>query len=312
MESVDCAVCGADNAEILFEGRDLWYGIEGRFPVRRCLDCGLIYLSPRPDRSEIGRYYPEDYAPYHLAGAEEPNRWRRWNQRYAQSKRARAVEARVACGGKALDIGCAGGEFLEALRRRGWEVAGVESNVAVAAHARASLGLDIFAGELEEADFPEDAFDLVTMWHVLEHVHDPLATLDEIARITRPQGTLLLAIPDPNSLEARLFGRFWAGWDVPRHLHLFSKPLITQVLSTREWRVSDVTYMTGRHWLFDLSLRHWAEAKIADPLLRRLLLTVTGSLAARLLTLPIFLLLERLQKGSIMVLFAVRESKDTE
>lgn len=312
MESVKCAVCGAVNAEILFEGRDLWHGIEGRFPVRRCLDCGLIYLSPRPERAEIGRYYPDDYAPYHLADSETPNWWRRWNQHYAQNKRARAIEARVAGRGKALDVGCASGGFLEALRRRGWEVAGVESNAVVAEHARASLGLDVFAGELEEAGFPENAFDLVTMWHVLEHVHDPLATLDEIARIIRPGGTLLLAIPDPDSLEARLFGRFWAGWDVPRHLHIFSRPLISRILCERGWQVSDVIYMTGRHWLFHLSLRHWAQAKISNPLVRRLLLAAAGSLPARLLTLPVFILLERLQKGSIMVLFAVRERKGAE
>lgn len=311
MEAVKCAVCGAKSAEVLFEGRDLWYGIEGRFPVRQCCSCGLIYLSPRPERGEIDRYYPTEYAPYQMAEDDEPSRWRRWNRRYSESKKVRAVQARVASTGNALDIGCATGDFLEALRRHGWDVAGVETNAEAANYAVTRFGLDVYTGELQEADFPDSRFDLVTMWHVLEHVHDPLATLEEVARITRPGGTVLLAIPDPDSLEAHLFGQCWAGWDVPRHLHIFSRPLITRLLQERGWQVRDVVYMTGRHWLFNLSLRHWSEHNIGSDRIRRLLLRIAGSLPARLLTLPVFVLLERLQKGSIMVLFAARASGDT-
>jgi SAM-dependent methyltransferase len=306
MESVDCTLCGASNAEILFTGRDLWYGIEGHFPVCRCRVCGLIYLSPRPSVAEIADYYPAQYAPYRLAEASAASRWQRWNRRYGEGKKVRAVEREIAEQGKALDIGCATGDFLERLRERGWQVAGVETSAEAAAYGRARLGLDIFTGHLEEAHFPDSSFSLVTMWHVLEHLHDPFGTLMEVARITRPEGTLVLAVPDPGSLEARLFGRFWAGWGVPRHLHIFSRSLLKQYLSSTGWRVKKVRHMTGRHWLFNLSLRHWVNERIASPPARRLLLGLAASLPVRLLTLPLFVLVEKLHKGSIMVLFAVR------
>lgn len=306
MESINCTLCGANNAEVLFTGRDLWYGIEGCFPVCRCRACGLIYLSPRPSVAEIADYYPTQYAPYRLAEGSETSRWQHWNRRYSEGKKVRAVENEVAGQGKALDIGCATGDFLDRLREHGWEVTGVETSEEAAAYGRARLGLEIITGQLEDARFPDSSFSLVTMWHVLEHLHEPFGTLDEVARITRPGGTLVLAVPDPNSLEARLFGRFWAGWDVPRHLHIFSRSLLEQYLNASGWRVNKVRHMTGRHWLFNLSLSHWLDEKVSRPTVRRLLLGVAASLPVRLLTLPFFVLVERLHRGSIMVFFAAR------
>lgn len=305
MESVNCTLCGANNSEILFNGRDLWYGIPGSFPVRRCRECSLIYLSPRPSVEEMARYYPTRYAPYQLAEANASNFLQRWNRRYSENKKVRAVEKYITPKGRALDIGCATGDFLDRLRDRGWEVVGVEMNDEAASYGRTHLRLDIFTGQLEEAGFAKNSFSLITMWHVLEHVHNPLDTLDEVARILSPGGVFVLAVPNPDSLEARLFRRFWAGWDVPRHLHIFSRSLLQQVLHSRGWRIDSVASMTGRHWLFNLSLRHWLNEKVSNSVIRRLLSAMVASLPIRLLTLPVFLLVERLQQGSIMVLFAV-------
>ena len=315
MEVVSCSFCDAEETSVLFEGRDYWFELPGLFPVRRCLRCGLIYLSPRPDSDEIAGYYPTAYQPYQGAIEDEPSRLRRWSRCYALSKKVRAVEKQALSGkrrgrGRALDVGCATGDFLAALRERGWQVTGVEKNERAAAYARARLGLEVVTGELETAGFPDRAFDLVTLWHVLEHVHDPVSTLSELARVTRPGGLLVLAVPNPESFEARIFGRYWAGWDIPRHLHLFARRVLRQMLDRTGWVTGETTYMTGRHWLLALSLHHWLRARLPTSRLRRVLLRAVRTLPARFVTFPYFLLVERLKLGSIMVVYARRKYGD--
>jgi SAM-dependent methyltransferase len=306
LETVTCELCGADNTEVLFEGVDHWYNLPGRFPVRRCRECGLIYLNPRPDRLEIHHYYPQAYEPYSPAIDDELSLWRRLNRRYGMFKRVQMIQARLKIKGRALDVGCATGVFLEALQRHGWEVHGVEPNAEAAAYARSRLRLDVFNGELVQARFPACYFDLVTLWHVLEHVHQPRQMLLEAARITRPGGMLVLALPNPDSLEARLFGPFWAGWDVPRHLYIFPVPVISKMLRETGWHMFDTVCLEGRMWLFNLSLRHWLADNVSKVRWRRFITGLAGSLPMRLLTIPYFMVVERLKQGSIIAILAQR------
>lgn len=306
MEHVTCALCGANNAAILFEGRDVWYKLPGRFPVCQCRECSHIYLNPRPSRAEIGAYYPAAYAPYQPAIDDEPSLWRRLERRYATFKRIRLIQSRLKKKGRMLDVGCATGNFLAALRRQGWEGYGVETNAGAAAYARERFGLTVFTGELEAASFPDQHFDLVVLWDVLEHLHQPRQVLLETARIARPGGSLLLVLPNPDSLEAHLFGRYWAGWDVPRHLHIFPAAVVAQLLDETNWQMREIVCITGRAWLFNLSLHHWLEDRISSRRVRQLILKLAGSLPARLLTLPYFMVIERLKKGSVMAVFAQR------
>lgn len=306
MERVACSLCGADNAEVLFEGRDRMHSQSGRFPVNRCRSCGLIYLSPRPDRTEIGRYYPDNYAPYSPAIDDELSSWHRWNRRYSLAKRLRVILSHTARPGRALDVGCATGNLLDALRRRGWEVHGVELNARAAAYARERLGLSVFTGELADARYPDGWFDLIIFWDVLEHMHDPKGALQEAARVARSGGRLVLSLPNLHSIEAQLFGPYWAGWDVPRHLHMFTRPVLDRLLTETGWRISKMLNLTGRHWLFTLSLRFWLEEQLQAGMLRYVLLKVVGSPPVHLLMLPYYTVVERLNLGSVMTVLAYR------
>lgn len=310
VEYVSCALCGADSTEILFEGQDEWYKLPGRFPVRRCRQCNHIYLNPRPSPSEIGQYYPAEYAPYQPAIEDEPSLWRRLERQYAMFKRIRMIQSRLKTRGRVLDVGCATGTFLAALRRLGWEVYGVETNAEAAAYARQRFGLNVFTGELEAAAFPEHYFDLVILWDVLEHVHEPRQVLQEAARIVQPGGALLLVLPNPESLEARVFGRYWAGWDVPRHLHIFPTAVLQQLLAETKWQMHEVICITGRAWLFNLSLRHWLEHHVSSDSVKQLILRLASSVPVRLLTLPYFMIVERLKMGSVMAVFSYRCNQD--
>ncbi|HUI45134.1 MAG TPA: class I SAM-dependent methyltransferase [Nitrospirota bacterium] len=133
-------------------------------------------------------------------------------------------------GGKALDIGCGCGELLLWLKNHGWsEVRGVEISKGAAALAN-DHGLNVFCGELANAHYPDSYFDYISLIHVLEHMHDPVMTLNEICRILKPDGLLVVGVPNFASYENKVFGEYQSFMkEVPRHLYHFSKKSITDM-----------------------------------------------------------------------------------
>jgi SAM-dependent methyltransferase len=132
-----------------------------------------------------------------------------------------------------LDIGCGSGLLLREMSRLGWEVWGIEPDEAVARSVVRRLGLSserIFLGGAEFAQFPAESFDLVTMSHVLEHLHDPQLVLRNVHRWLRPHGKLRILVPNVGSLESGMFGRFWFGLEVPRHLYHFDPATLYRLL----------------------------------------------------------------------------------
>lgn len=305
MEKTSCTLCGVDDSAILFRDRDRQHGGPGLFTVRQCRRCGILYQSPRPTSEEMEAYYPEEYAPY--ASGRRLSAWERWNRRYAATKQIRAVMSRIPQAGRALDVGCATGAFLAALQQKGWQVQGVEINPQAAANAQQATGGEIFVGDLLEAAYADRSFDLVTFWDVLEHLPDPRLALQEAARITRPSGTLILSLPNTDSLEARLFGTCWAGWDIPRHLWWFPRAALVRLLDETGWRAQEFVCLRGRHWLLALSLRLWMEERSFSPTLSKGILTVFRSLPVRALLWPYYAVIERMKLGSIIVAFARRK-----
>ena len=148
LESVACALCGADESETLLRGRDVRRGVPGGFAIVRCRGCGLAYINPRPTPEGIDRYYPPDYEPHqprHPSLAESIYyRWLRTPP--------------VATGARVLDVGCGGGRYLLFLRDRGYEVAGVEPNATTAKTLREAFDLEVHAGDLLSAGLPAASF----------------------------------------------------------------------------------------------------------------------------------------------------------
>lgn len=306
---VACLVCGADEAAPFMEMRDRLLGLDGHFHLVRCQRCGLIYQSPQLTWAELSRYYPPEYHPFLPAIEDESLPWRRWDRRRGVDRRCRAVIARAgARAGKVLDVGCATGIFLDGMRRWGWETLGVEPNPVASAYARERLGLEVITAELETAGLSEAAFDVVTLWDVLEHVPNPRQTLAEVARVLRPGGLLVLSLPNVESVEARLFGRYWAGWDQPRHLALFPRPVLIRLLDEIGFTGTEITAFTGHHGTLVLSLDFWLGEKVPQPRLRAFLAGLARSWPARALTWPYYQVANRLCLSSIMVVFAYRSS----
>jgi len=276
----------------------------------RCTECGLIFLNPRPTLDEIGLYYPEDYEPYQRTISALRSQWLDLVQRIKLRPHVRLV-TRLTKGGHLLDVGCATGGFIRELHRLGgWHVQGVEINARAVCFARQQLGLNIFCGSLTDARFPSDSFDIVTMWDVLEHVHDPLPTLKEVHRILRPGGYFIGSTPNANSLDARIFGRYWIGFDFPRHLYVFSSSTLAALFRKAGLEPERFFCFYGRYTTFALSLSLWLNGHVHSRVWQRRLRSILLFPLFRHVTLPYFLVLDALQRGAIITVLARKAARN--
>jgi 2-polyprenyl-3-methyl-5-hydroxy-6-metoxy-1,4-benzoquinol methylase len=165
---------------------------------------------------EIGRWYPPSY---YGAGNRRFNAILEAMIPYFRDRRGKAIE-RFVKKGRMLDIGCGRGILPALMRERGWEAQGLEFSETAARHAR-ELQVPVFVGNLPDSPYEPESFDAVVLWHVLEHVPDPVEALAKAREILRPGGLLVLAVPNFESLQARFSGRHWFHLDVPRHYHHF-------------------------------------------------------------------------------------------
>lgn len=306
MESVTCNFCGAEGSEPIATVPDLLLErLSVKATLVRCTRCGLVYQNPRPTLTEMGQHYPPEYEPYADHAAQPKRNWLLQKAiQHGTNKRCRFV-TRHKKAGKLLDVGCAMGGFLLGMRQqRDWTVAGVEVNEAVAHAAQERHGLDVFAGTLEEAHYPDAAFDAVTMWDVLEHLHDPLASLQEIHRILRPDGVVVIRVPNLASWDAGLFGRTWAGLDAPRHLYIFTPVSLSALLEKAGFQVVEHSCAIGSYMTFVLSIRFWLTARGAPTKTKEGIMKALYHPVARLLSAPLFYVVSFTRRGPLLVTVA--------
>jgi SAM-dependent methyltransferase len=228
LEKVGCNLCSADDTVPVAD-------VDGLCIVR-CKQCGLLYVNPRYREDLLQNIYTETYYDHdgilngleffgydnYIADEE--------NIKITFAKRLKTIE-RYVSNGRLLDIGCATGFFLALARAKGWEVVGTEVSQFSAHYAQEKLGLDVRLGSLKNLGFAAGAFDVVTMWDVIEHVTDPMAELQEIRRILRDGGLLSIITPDAGSLVARLLGKRWEEFRrVREHVYFFSRRTMAQML----------------------------------------------------------------------------------
>jgi SAM-dependent methyltransferase len=219
-----CLLCGGSEAELAFTGRDRLFGIaQGSYSLVTCKGCGLMRLSPRPTPEQVAGFYARDYW---VAGNGAQELYRRM---VLQDHVRFAVQA-IKSEGAILDVGCGGGLFLRMMEERGYEVMGLDFSVDAARIARERNGVCVIVGDLTTAAIEPASCALVTMFHVVEHLLDPAAYLSTAARLLRPEGRLIVQVPDRDCWEASLLGERWTGYDVPRHIHVFRSSDLRRLL----------------------------------------------------------------------------------
>jgi SAM-dependent methyltransferase len=303
-ETTPCVLCGHQAYTPLYPTHDRLCGVPGEFRLIGCDSCGLVYLSPRPFLEDIGQYYPSGYAPFIMQRVGDMPLLLRLSVRYGLHKRCRLVR-RYRAQGRLLDVGCATGQFLaEMTTYPGWEVTGVEPNDSAAEFAQRAHGLSVYQSDLISARFPDRSFDVVTLWDVIEHLHDPLAMLTEVRRILAPEGLLIMRTPSLDSWDAHAFGQYWAGLDSPRHLIIFSRRTALRILDATGFGLRRFHTGGGSYFGCRLSLRFWADSVITRPSLRRLVVASFDNPVARAVVALPLTLTDALGLGSEMVIVA--------
>jgi 2-polyprenyl-3-methyl-5-hydroxy-6-metoxy-1,4-benzoquinol methylase len=181
--------------------------------------------------------------------------------------------------GRLLDVGCATGTFIGHMAARGWEVEGVEVSSEAAQLARDRHGVHVHTGRLAEADIAPGSTDVVTLWDVIEHVHNPPAELAHIRELLVRDGLLVLTVPNLASWDRRLFGVHWIGWDLPRHLYGFPATTLERMVAEAGFRLVERRCILSGVGAFVLSYRNWAAA-LEPSFLQRALLSLTPAIAA--------------------------------
>jgi SAM-dependent methyltransferase len=309
VEHVVCNLCGSSEYRELFARRDLSLDLGNLFTVVQCSGCSLVYQNPRPTPEELfDVYYPEEYDQYTVSARREMGFFRRWDRLYGLHKRCRAVIRHHPGHGRVLDVGCSTGNFLDIMRQYGWQTHGVEPNPGAAAYAREQLGLPVFNGTLDDARFGADTFDAVTLWDVIEHLPDPAGSLREIARILKPNGLLVVATPQLDSMDAKLFGRFWIGYELPRHLTVFSRCTLSKMTELAGFRLLARRCFYGSYFAFYSSVRFWLRSFVPSGWPRATLEALLFSAPMRLLQAPLFAVSDRLGMCSTITSFYRRHA----
>lgn len=234
-----CPVCTGSAFTPYLQVKDYTTSSE-EFTLQQCSQCHFVLTNPRPDQASIGRYYLSDKYISHTGSRKT------LFDRIYTLVRERALTtkynlvSRYSTSGKILDYGCGTGEFLHTFQKRNWTIAGVEPSAIASAKATQLLG-QAPVQNLEEVTSGQ--FDVITLWHVLEHVHTLHETLASLKNKLNPGGTIFIAVPNRESYDAFHYEKYWAAYDVPRHLWHFSKENMDQLLKNCGLKIASIEPM---------------------------------------------------------------------
>ena len=227
-----CPVCLSDRTIHHASAPDRLFGIvPGSFELYRCPGCGCVFQHPIPESARLASFYPEEYWWSDAGGKGSPitrllHRLERSYREFVASDHVRFLErcarGRDSSRRRLLDIGFGSGTFLQLASRRGFAVHGMDISETAVRLVRERSGLDVRQGDIGSDSWAGLRFDFVTMFHVLEHLPDPARGIEYAASLLKPDGSIIVQVPNIASLQARTLGLRWYGFDVPRHVVNFS------------------------------------------------------------------------------------------
>lgn len=233
MMKIHCIICGTGNLDSVCSviGTD-----NITYTVIKCECCGVASIDPLPDFDKIAGEYKSEYYKKDALTLKSVLEDDIPLLRLQRKSRIEPLKP----SGRLLDIGCGGGGFLKSLDGARWERHGVDISERAVAPALRDKDIKIKTGGLTKETYPEGYFDVITLWHVLEHLLDPAAQLDIIRKILKKGGLLVIAVPNIESLEAKLCGKYWYHLDIPRHVYHYSPRGIEAILKQQGFEVVKV------------------------------------------------------------------------
>lgn len=257
-----CLVCQSDNLQKIFTVKD--YTVSGKeFDIVHCNACSFRFTQNVPVADEIGQYYKSENYISHTNTSKglinklyQKVRVRTMKQKAAIIKKHTGLQL-----GNLLDVGCGTGTFLHTMKQQGWKVSGLEPD----ADAR-----EIASKEYDIQPLPPQflfsldagSFNAITLWHVLEHVHTLHEYLEQLKNLLAKNGTLFIAVPNYTAKDADAYGKYWAGYDVPRHLYHFSPNSMQLLMAQHGMKVTKMLPMWFDSFYVDMLSSKYKSGKI--------------------------------------------------
>ncbi len=218
MQYVNCNICGADETRVITTQND--------YRVVQCCCCGLVYVNPRPNPEMLIRLYND----YHLRDGKSEYTWARLMKNNFMDI-STMLNRLFPEKGSILDIGCGYGHFIKMMGNAGWAAAGIEPSSRTSGYAK-DKGLTVIETTIDDAEFPDESFDVITAFYVLEHLFDPLSAVKKIVMLLKPRGLTVLRVPHTTPLVKFLtiFKIKNNLYDLPFHLYDFSPKTIRLLL----------------------------------------------------------------------------------
>jgi SAM-dependent methyltransferase len=240
-----CPICRRAGAQEWLRAPDRLHGRQEQYTLLRCPVCSLVWLSNPPKPAEMNLHYTDAYHKLiSAAGENSPDRWRERIQILRQCKQS----------GTLLDLGCSSGGFLGFFQGDSWKLYGIEMSADCARRAEARTGAHVFVGDILDAPFPPGSFDAITCFDVLEHLYEPRRVMARVGEWLKPGGIFYIQVPNVDSAEAHVFGSYWHGLELPRHLFHYSPASLKFLAESAGLR--EVSVETRRNPAVGTSLRY--------------------------------------------------------
>lgn len=243
MENISkCPVCSKEQLSPSLKVKDHLV-TEELFDLYSCDHCQVLITSPRPGEERISAYYDSpEYISHNKNSGSLINRLYKLVRTFTIKRKLNFIANYDGQKGKLLDYGCGTGDFLKEAGKKGWEPIGYEPSETAVSYARSAVGKNVFTDAAHLNYY--DQLSAITMWHVLEHMHDLHASLNSFSKMLKPGGLLFIAVPNPYSWDASHYKEAWAAYDVPRHLYHFSKKSVKLLLEENQFSLIDVKPLT--------------------------------------------------------------------
>lgn len=235
-----CPVCNNDKLKNHFICRDHFLTGES-FAIVRCEECSLLFTNPRPDENSIDKYYQSEQYISHTSKANNIiNAVYKLARNFTISQKVKLINS-LGRSENLLDFGCGSGEFLKSCKNKGLKVYGYEPNDSARKHAEKLTKEKIYKNLKDILQI--EPIDIITLWHVLEHIHNLNETITILKNKLSKTGKIVIAVPNHESYDAKLYREFWAAYDVPRHLYHFSSKTMKLLLKNHGLKITKIIPM---------------------------------------------------------------------
>ena len=243
MEKLEnCLVCGHNKFKTLFSCKDFVATGED-FQLQHCESCTFLFTNPRPSISEIGKYYQSDQYISH-AGEKKGLIYKVYDivRDYSIKQKLKLIK-KYHKTGKLMDLGCGLGYFLNGVKiDKTFDALGVDVSDEAVEYVKKTFNIDV-KNESELDNLEKESFDIITQWHVLEHVHFLNERMQQLQNLLKDDGTLFIAVPNSESKDAKMYMEHWDGYDVPRHLYHFNQKSFKMLLEKHGFEIIETRPM---------------------------------------------------------------------